>query len=192
MLTAAERKFLVSQSLNENDVFDAKGRAIKRVKEEAERLEKKLIIGTPCKAAGHRLRTRAGHCAQCNPANLAYQNRTSIRGYVYIAYSKKLNLIKLGSSTDYETRIRMLNSISYGNTNDWHSMYWAIVDNSGKVENGAHRELQKYAVETTYMKDGHSQISRECFKCSKAIAMSAILKSLEKLKLKPIDQWMRK
>lgn len=192
MLTSKEREFLASQGLTENDVFHAKGRSIALVRSKAKQLDKTIIIGSPCTAVGHRLRTRYGHCAQCKPANLAYQSRASVTAYVYIAFSADLKLIKVGSSTDYQQRIQMLNSIAYGNTKDWRVVFWVFLKDAGKVETDAHRYLLNYLVETTYQKDGHPQISRECFRCSVSKAMQELVNSIERRKLRPLRQWMDK
>ncbi|MDX0442480.1 hypothetical protein GOD94_27740 [Sinorhizobium medicae] len=65
MLTKSELLFLKTRGLDTNDVFDAKGRSIKDVRNEAKDLGKMLVLGVPCGSGGHRLRTRHGHCVQC-------------------------------------------------------------------------------------------------------------------------------
>lgn len=90
MLTREEMLFLQSQGMSPGDVFDTKGRPPKAVKDEAKSAGKRLLLGAPCQAKGHRLRTRAGHCVQCDPSKIAYQRRTEVPGDVYLAVSKSL------------------------------------------------------------------------------------------------------
>lgn len=82
MLTKEEMRFMQSQGIAPDDVFDTKGRSPKAVKVEAKAAGKRLLLGAPCQAAGHRLRTRAGHCVQCDPSKIAYQRRTEVPGDV--------------------------------------------------------------------------------------------------------------
>src|SRR6202000_2262759 len=80
------------------EVYDARGKPqwlwMKRAKEEG----KELAIGSRCRARGHRLRTRKGHCIQCDPKKLGYLRRHEAPGFIYIAGSLRGRLIKVGSA----------------------------------------------------------------------------------------------
>lgn len=190
MLTKSELEFLSSQGLDASQVFDAKGRAPAEIKDEAKRLGKKIILGVPCAAAGHRLRTRYGHCAQCKPANLGFQNRAAVQGDVYIAVSPSLRWTKVGSTTNRDQRFAKLNFDAYGTARDWKPVFWVTTEQSGKIELDVHRSLSRYGVEATYVKDGKPQVSRECFKCSAVIAMNAVVESIRRGRYKTLEQWM--
>src|SRR5258708_37936874 len=97
ILTDAEKRFLGWYGLGADDVYDARGMRgwlwKKRIREE----NKTVALGTPCGNGGHRLRTRSGHCVQCDPKKLAFQARHSAEQYVYIAGSGCQKLIKGGA-----------------------------------------------------------------------------------------------
>ena len=68
-----QRKFLRDQKLPLSFLFDASG--MRKVDYEAvmKRDEKFFAFGvTPCSKGGHSLRTRSGHCIQCDTAKIAY------------------------------------------------------------------------------------------------------------------------
>jgi len=84
-LTQDEQRFLARYGLTANDVYDGRGVHNKIRRRLAKEVGKAVILKTPCAKAGHRLATRAGHCVQCDPKKLAFQQRHSESGYVYIA-----------------------------------------------------------------------------------------------------------
>lgn len=175
MLTKEEVRFLQSQRMSPDDVFDAKGRPPKAVKDEAKAAGKRLLLGIPCRVAGHRLRTRAGHCVQCDPSKIAYQRRTEVPGDVYLAVSKSLGWVKVGSSTNIAQRSYKLNFDAYGGADDWTLAFYVRASDHGRLELAVHSVLSRYAVEAVYIKDGRQQVSRECFKCADLIALKAIV-----------------
>jgi hypothetical protein len=64
-------------------------------KQQMKGLGKLVAFGVyPCAAKGHTLRTRAGHCIQCNTANLSYLKRMNESADVYVAWSKGSKLVK--------------------------------------------------------------------------------------------------
>lgn len=175
MLTKEEVGFLRSQGMSADDVFDTKGRSPKAVKVEAKAAGKRLLLGSPCQAAGHRLRTRAGHCVQCDPSKIAYQHRTEVPGDVYLAVSKSLGWVKIGSSTNISQRRYKLNFDAYGGADDWKLVFYVRASDHGRLELAVHSALSRYAVEAAYIKDGQHQVSRECFKCADLVALNAIV-----------------
>ncbi len=66
MLTQDEIFFLSRYNLSPDDVFDGRHYSQAGARQMAKELGKTLVLGSPCNAAGHRLRTRPGHCAQCD------------------------------------------------------------------------------------------------------------------------------
>jgi T5orf172 domain len=69
--------------VNDHEVYDGRGEG-KRWREYQAREAGKVLILTSvrCKAMGHRIRTRAGNCAQCNPASIGFTERETANGYV--------------------------------------------------------------------------------------------------------------
>jgi hypothetical protein len=107
------------------------------------------------------LRTRSGHCAQCDTRTLAYQGRHHSPGYVYIAGSLSAKLLKIGTAIDIEQRKSNLRHQAYGGIHDWEMLFYAKVDNGGKVEGDALRLLRSFKITRTYEKDGSLQDASE-------------------------------
>ena len=68
-MTTEEITFIKQQGLHEELFFDAKGQSINRIEEEMKSLGKVFAYNSiPCDQYGHTLRTRSGHCIQCDTA----------------------------------------------------------------------------------------------------------------------------
>src|SRR5262245_57142914 len=104
MLAQGELLFLARYHLSEDDVFDGRGYSQAGARAVAKAAGKILVLGSPCRAYGHRLRTRPGHCAQCDPKKIAYQQRFVEPGYVYIAGSLDGRMMKIGSCVNVPQR----------------------------------------------------------------------------------------
>jgi hypothetical protein len=174
------RSFLQAHGLNESDVFDARGKAKAVWRVEAKRLGKPLIYGTPCAAAGHRLRTRSGHCVQCKPAMIAYQRRHSARQTLYIAGSQTLGCLKIGVTADIFDRHTQMNTQAYGGANDWQVLFRLDVDHAGRVEAALFRMFASKAVKGETWKDGRWQETREMLKVSLSEAYTATAEIIQR------------
>ncbi len=108
LLTDGEKRFLRWHGLSVDDVFDARGMSGDVWKQLIREEGKTIALGTACGRGGHRLRTRAGHCVQCDPKKLAFQARHSADQYVYIAGSLSTQLIKIGTCMNIPQRERQL------------------------------------------------------------------------------------
>ena len=144
MLTPGELAFLKSQNLTADDVYDGRYQSAARWKAGVRVAGLALVLGAACSRGGHRLRTRSGHCAQCDTRNIAYQDRHHSPGYVYIAGSLSAKLLKIGIAVDVEQRKRNLRHQAYGGIHDWEMLFYAKVENRGKVEREALRLLQRF------------------------------------------------
>jgi hypothetical protein len=134
--------FLASQGISESAVFDASGMSKRRYRLAMEREEKLFAIGvTPCARGGHTLRSRSGHCIQCNTANIAFIKRFYEEAFVYIADSRSEEVIKIGCSATPWNRESIINQLGYGRIYDWRLLYYAKFADAGKVEFGAHGQL---------------------------------------------------
>ena len=86
-LTDDEIWFLRLRGFSPEDVYDGRYEFKEDREMAAKNAGKTLVLGPRCRAAGHRLRTRSGHCVQCDPKKIAFQERYNSPGYVYIAGS---------------------------------------------------------------------------------------------------------
>jgi T5orf172 domain len=136
---------------------------------------KTLALGARCRNAGHRLRTRRGHCVQCDPKKLAYQARYRAEQYVYIAGSLSAKLIKIGTCVDTQQRERQLRAERYGGAADWEMIFTVWVKNAGDVEQSARSRLSHHGVARDYWKDGARQTGIELLECSFTEARRALM-----------------
>jgi len=174
-------RFLRKHSVDESLVFDAAGMCTKDWKENMRSTGMILAIGvSPCKL-GHKLRTRGGHCVQCDPSKLAFQKRYDDSGFVYVAYSKKLKVVKIGSAYNVVRRAQTLNEQIYGGGQDWVIKKSWGVDNVGRVENNAQRILMKYNATFQYLKEDRVVTASELFKCSIKAGILAVQSAINNM-----------
>lgn len=178
MLTENELRFLSSQKIDPNAVFDGRHYTNKQASEEAKRLGKRLVLGTPCNKGGHRLRTRAGHCVQCDTKKIAYEQRFSKDGYVYIAGSLKGRIIKIGTAKNVENRHAALIAESYGGFSDWELLMSVKVPEAGKIEQEALQDLSRFKFEGHYSKNGKPQKAYELLSCTYTQALVAVVEAI--------------
>jgi T5orf172 domain len=169
-----ELEFLKRHAVSPDKVHDGQNQSQALRRTEAERLGKILVLGPPCQAASHRLRTRAGHCVQCDPKKLAYQNRHTAPGYVYIAGSKLGQVIKIGTASNIDQRHRQLCAERYGGVGDWVVLFHIKVKEGGKVEQATLSRLQRFIVQREYVKDGARQQASEIHRCTFTLALKAV------------------
>jgi hypothetical protein len=180
MPTSAELAFLHEQRIPESDVFHAEGMPKKLYKPVMEELGAIFVTGSaPCLAAGHTIRTRAGHCAQCDTSRIAYQRRHRSKGFVYVAHSRSLDLVKIGSSKDPLRRVNGLAKMGYGGCADWHLVRHYPSSSVGRVEFNAHAQLESERVPVVYLRDGFRVCCREAFRVRPSDALRAVERALQ-------------
>ncbi len=174
-LTDEEARFLSHHNIGEDQVYDGRYQS-KWQRESTAKAEGKDIILTSvrCRARGHRLRTRAGHCIQCKPANIGFIRRETADQYVYVAGSLSGQLIKIGTCSDISQRHRQMCAESYGGQSDWVILHLIFTENAGAVERAASQGVKGERVYREYWKDGLSQMATEMFKCNYSDALSAL------------------
>lgn len=176
MPTQQEIAFLNSQRIPESLVFHCGGLPKRLYTPIMEKLGAILVTGaSPCQAASHTIRTRAGHCAQCDTARIAFQRRHSSPGFVYIAASPKLGLHKVGSSTDVAKRLVTLSRLGYGGADDWYLIDQLFSANSGETEFNVHSRLDKFRYPVRYQRDGSWIECREIFRASGGTILQALM-----------------
>lgn len=173
-LSREQIEFLEHHRIDEDDLFDASGLSRQYYQIKMEQQNKIIAFGVdPCQF-GHTLKTRAGHCPQCNTATIAFMKRHVAPGIVYIAGSLKGNLIKIGSAKNKNARTDSLNKSNYGGYNDWVILCTATCNDSGKNEFEVSRLLTKYGISKYYNHDGGTQEAYELFSCSYETAIHAM------------------
>jgi hypothetical protein len=115
-LTADQKSFLNSQKISLRDVLDVSGMKKNQYQAVMDKTGQHFTFGgsRPCGAGGHTLRTKAGHCIQCETSRIAFALRSSAQAYVYIAGSYAQKLIKVGTTKDLDDRVVKLNTDRYG------------------------------------------------------------------------------
>jgi len=167
MLTDEQKRFLRAHKIPLSKVFDATGMTKPAYQKAMDGTEMSFASGvTPCSNSGHTLRTKAGHCIQCDVKKIAFQMRSRAKAHVYIAGTSRGKIIKVGSSINVDDRITKINTYSYGGHQDWKVLASAYVDKSGSVENYIHNKLQPFQVRGSYEREGRTQACYELFKCN--------------------------
>lgn len=164
-LTEDQISFIKRIGVPIEKTFDATGLARMEFKKIMKEESLEIAYGvTPCAKGNHTLRTRSGHCVQCNPAYLRFQNRHSETGILYLAVSKIGGVVKFGVTQDVEGRKASLNSTGYGGFDDWKIILHSKIYEAGKVEQIIHNNISRLRLIVEYPKDGKMQIAYEVFK----------------------------
>jgi len=165
-LTETQRKFLLSQNISLSMVFDATGLSTAERENRMAGLEMKFFYGGAiCKKGGHSLRTKSNHCIECDTSKIAFQLRNCASGYVYLAYSKKKNYVKIGySSAHPQDRGSFVRKEAYGGVLDWDIKKIEHFDrDAGKNEFLIHARLAQYQKLIIYEKNQINLLSAEKF-----------------------------
>jgi len=166
LLTTKELKFLDTQNLTIDDVYDGRHERRPDYGRNAKKLGKPIVIGSKCKLQGHRLRTRSGHCIQCHPSKIAYSSRHSEAAELYIAGSFSSKLLKVGISKNIAQREKSLNGSNYAGVSDWKILGSIYIKKAGNIEGTIDQKLKKYKTDRYYSKQGARQKASEVYKTS--------------------------
>jgi hypothetical protein len=178
-LTPEQAAFLASKRVPLSKVFDADGMSKTEYQEAMRPLGYWIAFNvTPCREAGHRLRTRAGHCAQCDPAKISFTARHDKAASVYVAHSARRHFTKVGSAEDVTVRIASLNSHRYAQIDDWKLVFHAPCTRSGEIEFQVHAQLAEHYLPRANAQGANSAQSQELFACEPAVAVEAVKKVL--------------
>jgi hypothetical protein len=168
-LTSAQLHFIDSQKISLSMLFDSSGLSKNERLRAMDALGKNFYYGgASCKSEGHTLRTKSGHCIQCDTSKIAYQLRDSASGYVYLAFSPNSKLIKIGYSKFHpQDRGAFLRNEAYGNIKDWDIKKISHAEkDAGKKEFLIHSALAKFQKPIVYEKNrGVFVECREIFDC---------------------------
>lgn len=132
--------------------------------------------GALCRAGGHTLRTKSGHCIQCDTSKISFQLRSAAAGYVYLAHSPQTGLVKVGfSEADPDARTSWIKQEGYGNIRDWEIVRSLKLESgAGRTEFAIHAALAEFQHPVIYRKTATLTVEcREIFKCTLEIAKRA-------------------
>lgn len=178
-LTDEQRTFLVAHAIPLSSVFDASGMRKPDYQRAMKEARKSFAFGVSrCLNGHHSIRTRAGHCIQCDHSRIAYMLRHDAQSTIYIAGSIRGRLIKVGCSSDVEVRRKLLNSYWYGGQFDWQILATAYTSAAGSVECAAHSRLAGFQVAGEYEQGGRRHKCYELFRCDFDVAADAVRASL--------------
>jgi hypothetical protein len=179
-LSEEELAFLARHGLSVGEVLDGRDLSQALGRRRCADEGASVVLGSRCRKMGHRLRTPAGHCAQCKPANLAFSSRHKKAGFLYIAASLEKDLIKIGGTQSLQTRKKTLRSQGYAGASDWEILFSIEVERYGEKERKVQRLLAGYAaVSESYRKDQRDQTASEVFRCTYSIAKRALDRALK-------------
>ena len=166
-LTAEQIEFLNGLGVPLDKAFNATGLKRSYYQELMKEQSMEVAYGvSPCVKGNHTLRTRAGHCLQCNTANLSFQNRHTETAFLYLATSKTGGVVKFGVAQNISNRKKSLNESGYGGFFDWKIVLYSKVAEAGRIENLIHSEISHLRLFPEYYKDGRMQSAFEIFKLS--------------------------
>ena len=168
------KQFIEDHKIPTELLFDGEGMKKKDYRAAMKKCGAKFVYNTtPCSKAGHTLRTRAGHCVPCDPKKLSFMNRHHEDGYVYVAYSKTLDMVKIGLSKTAKGRASSLNSNRLGGVQDWEILLARYTDKAGVVETAAHRRVGEYRVPGV-ARENDGTVCKEVFNCTIQQAIRAV------------------
>ena len=177
-LTPKQLYFLKKHNVDLKYVFNANGMSKSEYRQIMKELNKYVAFNViACRKSGHTLRTRTGHCIQCDTARLAFMKRHVSEGIIYIAGSKEGEIMKVGYSKAVEVRQESLNRTQYAGYKDWVILFAIVSEDAGKIESMANMTLSKYAYKLDYYHNGEWQDSSETYTCTFAKAKESVLKS---------------
>lgn len=179
-LSKEQLEFLKRHNVPLEKVFDAKGYS-KSYYQVIMKQQGKIVAFnvSPCNANGHTLRTRSGHCAQCNTAHLEFQKRHDYSGIIYIAGSKQGKVLKVGYSKAIDVRNESLNRTKYAGLSDWEIIFGIFSSSAGEIESQIKFKLSKYYRAFNYEHDGKIQDADEIYSCSLSKAKSVVINVCE-------------
>jgi len=174
-ITNEQLKFLETQKISLDKIFDATGLSKTEYHKTMKEMDKIIAIGvTPCAKSSHSMRTRNGHCVQCNTATIAFLERHYEKGYIYIAGSKMEEVVKVGFASDINNREQSLNDEGYGEINDWKILFQVRCKDAGKIEFHTHKKLNKYLTNRSYLKNNKRNECYEILRCSYSLAKKTL------------------
>lgn len=177
-LSAEDEAFLLQHNIPLSSTFDASGMRHVEWRAAMKAAGKTVAYGVTCRR-GHSLKDRWNHCIRCNPAAIDFGSRASKDGFVYLARSKNLALLKVGFSERPSKRLDIANREGYAGANDWQVEYWIHSLEAGRVEIELHARLKVHEAPQIWVRNGVEQTAQETYSCELSVAIAA-LQALER------------
>jgi len=166
-LSTEQKTFLQKHKIDERMIFDATWIRHKDYGKIMKNLWLFFAIWvTPCKKNWHTLRSRKGKCIQCSPADIAFIERSWKNAYIYVVWSIKWKVLKVGFSKDIDDRLKHLNWDKYWWINDWKIIYKWKYNDALKFETLIHNKLSDVHYNIEYNYFWHKIICNEIFRCN--------------------------
>lgn len=164
ILDSEDYSFMIKENLWFDKILDARGLTKKEYKSLARDLDLNYVfVGRSCHV-GHYLKLRSGHCPICQPASSGFSKRYNSSGYVYIAYSKKKRLVKVGYCSSLINRQNSLNKEAYAGAVDWRVEKYIWSEKAGKLESDIHMKLHAHQANAIcYFKGTYLLKAREVY-----------------------------
>lgn len=170
--TNDELRFINENGLAEDDFYDGRCERKCEWHDNAKTNDCDFVVASKCRY-GHRLKTRAGHCIQCNPARIAFQKRNRRGGAIYVAATGDYckvgvvdNNINNIEQAIHNRELRLNLEGGYGGMTGWKIVAWAPVkDDLGKIEDDIHHQLSRFSIKRKYTYSGDMKTAQEVFKC---------------------------
>ena len=180
-LTDAQKVFLNKHHIYPKQVYDICGMQKKSYQQQMTAVDKIIGAGAnPCRSSGHTLKMLSGHCPQCNTHHIEFTLRWFDDKFVYLAFSNKTQLIKIGVADNIIKREFSLNETNYGSINDWKILDSQLIKKAGQVEAQIQKELSENRVFRKFWKDNKIVYSSEIFDCTLEDAKIAFEKFINK------------
>jgi len=161
--TEREIKFLKSQGIRPDEVFDGRGMYNSTWKALAKEGEFDFVLAGRCTNGGHRLKTRSGHCIQCRTSSIAFVRRENATANVYLAAANNKTVIKIGYASLIYAREESLRKQGYGGHWDWEILCWTKTGYAGQVERDISQLFFDKRISGHYIKDNELQEAVEMF-----------------------------
>lgn len=175
------KSFLRHHNIPIEKVLDVSGMSRSEYIPIMERQGKIFVVNaTPCQLMGHTIRTKAGHCAQCNTASIAFQKRSDSSGFVYIAGTKIGSLIKIGCTESYIDRQKSLRDTKYAGFKDWRVLFVIHCAGIGNIEQKLHKSFRGFSVKLNYLHDNKLQRASEVYSLGFTKARNVLIELLER------------
>lgn len=173
-LTRVEQKFLADQGIEEAWLFDASGlQTLAECKRQMRAANAAIALNLRYCGDGHRITNGRGICLQCFPGQLTFIRRWMESGIVYLAVSKHLGLIKVGTCKNLDERELSLNEHTYAGGSDWVMKKWVESSQAGQFEHKLSVALCDWREEVEYDRYWKQTYGREVFRCTYRRAKAA-------------------
>jgi hypothetical protein len=171
LLTKEQESFIKKNKIPEDLLFDAQGAEMSiELMQEMSTMNKVLAYNTmACDVnASHNFKTISGLCPQCDTSNIASALREYKTGYIYLAGSKKSQLIKVGSANETKDSIKTLtkSESKSGGFDDWELLFHAKTETLGRTERMIQQKLSEYKASYPHEKSGKLLNGSELYRCS--------------------------